>query len=128
MNCRAVLLLGFASIAILSGGCGTVENLQESMPPKSSCGESWKSVYGGVRKDCSNLVESFSSKDKDQSNLILTTLDVPFSLIGDTITLPYTVAYETGVFGIKRECHFSDSKTAPDSISTGPVPPTQQLP
>lgn len=29
----------------------------------------------------------------------LTALDIPFSLVGDTITLPYTLAYECGLFG-----------------------------
>jgi len=125
MNYRVVMILGFATITIPSAGCGTMENLREAIPPKSTCGESWNTVYGGVRNDCSYLVKSTASKDEAW---ILTAFDVPFSFIGDTITLPYTVAYETGVFGFITECDVPPSGTAPDSKSIGPVPPTPQLP
>jgi uncharacterized protein YceK len=128
MNCRAVMVLGFASITLFSGGCGTMENLRDAIPPKSTCGDSSNTIYGGVQKDCSYLVESTPSKDKTWYSLMLTAFDVPFSLVGDTITLPYTLALETGVFGFKTACHFTASSTAPDSELIGPVPPSLQLP
>ena len=119
MNGRFAAILAFVSSTLLSGGCGTFENLREATPPKDSCDVSLKTVYGGVRSDCSYLAEWANPKGPEPKYLLLTALDLPFTLIGDTITLPYTLAYETGVFGFTTECYFS-AKTESESINPEP--------
>jgi uncharacterized protein YceK len=52
-------------------GCGTMENLKGGD----------RAIYGGVRQDFQNV----------SSGKTGALLDVPFSVVGDTVTLPVTV-------------------------------------
>jgi uncharacterized protein YceK len=102
MNYQTVSVLVFVSIVLPCAGCGTVENLQETVPTKNSTDVPWKTIYGGVRSDCTYFGWPV---DPDSSLLTMTycftrILDIPFSVVGDTITLPYTLAYESGMFGV----------------------------
>ena len=129
MNYRTALVLGFVSIALLCGGCGTVENLREATPPKYNTGESWKTVYGGVQKDYSYISECRDVDFKNPHDPWLVILDLPFTLIGDTITLPYTVAYELGLLGVNSGSSPQDYRTDPGAMPTNIEQlPLQQLP
>jgi uncharacterized protein YceK len=117
MNCRTAMVLGFISIALLCGGCGTVENLQEATQPSHHFDASWKTVYGGVSIDYAHLLECRDVTFKNPHDPWLMILDLPFTLIGDTITLPYTLAYELGLLGVN-----SAYEPTPDPFTPLPLP------
>jgi uncharacterized protein YceK len=78
----------------LLGGCGTVSNL--SLPPQME----GRQPYGGVRQDI-GLVRQNAADAKqatatsesvgDGVEALLAAVDVPLSVVGDTLALPYTV-------------------------------------
>src|ERR1700722_8617055 len=89
------LLLSSLPIA----GCGTVANLVSSRPEDGG-----KSPFGGVRQDvccmekAANGEYSFRADPKPQqppqvAQMLFSVADLPFSLIGDVVTWPYTAAY-----------------------------------
>ena len=97
-SCVAVLL----SILPIAG-CGTVANLVITHPA-----EGGRSPFGGVRQDVSCIQKaengefSFTTHPKSESEsephpqiapMLLCAADLPFSLIGDIVTWPYTAAY-----------------------------------
>jgi uncharacterized protein YceK len=81
-------------------GCGTVVNLVKLRPE-----EGGQSPFGGVRQDvwCIKKAESGefaathpksgSEQFRQVAILLLCTADLPFSFVGDVVTLPYTAAY-----------------------------------
>jgi uncharacterized protein YceK len=93
----AAVLLGLVATCLT--GCGTFGNftpLNERTPP-----ETMKRVYGGVRFDagehaeyavhpCTPIERQYPLWPAIRIGLL--TGDLPFSFIGDTITLPYTLA------------------------------------
>src|SRR5271170_1053348 len=91
------LLLSSLPIA----GCGTVANLVSSRPE-----EGGKSPFGGVRQDmcciqkaangefgCGTPPKSESKQQPQVAPMLFAAADLPFSLIGDVVTWPYTAAY-----------------------------------
>ncbi|MBN9517859.1 YceK/YidQ family lipoprotein [bacterium] len=106
MNCRTAVLAGLATVALSSGCYGTVMNV--ALPPAPEGVRTrghdefppGKRVYGGVRADVEMVAESLEAV-RDPSNPkagldllgLIILFDLPGSLIGDTITLPYTLAY-----------------------------------
>lgn len=91
------LLLSILPIA----GCGTVVNLIGS--PRTGAG---KIPFGGVRQDLSCVAKAengaicFGAHPKPESKqypqvarMLLCAVDLPFSLLGDVVTWPYTAAY-----------------------------------
>lgn len=94
---QAILLL---VLATLMGGCMTAVNMQED-----------KNVYGGVSNCLSTYekIHQFSPVDPLGKpllpapavwlyRLVLTgiiTVDLPFTMVGDTATLPWTVTEES---------------------------------
>lgn len=103
MNLRAAVGGGLATVALLGGGCGTVRNLEETagpkcvpeMPPDAPM----KRVYGGVRSDWAEF-----RRDPEPSHTgtrLSTLIDLSFSAVGDTLTLPYVLAWEKGFFGTR---------------------------
>jgi uncharacterized protein YceK len=95
-TCVALLL---SSLPI--AGCGTVVNLVKSCPE-----EYGESPFGGVRQDVSCIKKAangecrFSTHPKSEAEehpqvvlMLLCAADLPFSLIGDLVTWPYTAAY-----------------------------------
>ncbi len=94
--CVALLL---ASLPI--AGCGTVANLVKSSPE-----EGGRSPFGGVRQDmeCVDTARNgefgFRTHPKSDAEqypqvalMLFCAADLPFSLIGDVVTWPYTAAY-----------------------------------
>lgn len=71
---RALLLLNGLLFCGLGSGCGTVTNLVNE-----------PSVYGGTRLDISWIRDSSRT-----DTVILGVVDLPLSLVGDTLLLPLT--------------------------------------
>jgi len=100
MGFRAICA-ALALSSLPTAGCGTVANLVGSHPE-----EGGKSPFGGVRQDvgciqkASNGEYGFRTHHKSESEqypqvalMVFCAVDLPFSLIGDVVTWPYTVAY-----------------------------------
>jgi uncharacterized protein YceK len=99
------LIVPFA--ALVPVGCGTVHNLNpagetlikgpgQDEPPKTT------RVFGGVRSDWKGMNTLNWNDEYSFLNFVVLPLyvaDLPLSLIGDTVTLPYTVGCEIGLFG-----------------------------
>ncbi len=96
MICRTTTLLGLFYAALFCGGCGTMKNLDPSYPTNGGEIAPPTRIYGGIRQDWTDLkAERFD--DVYCMNLIFLPLylaDFPLSLIGDTVTLPYTTGVE----------------------------------
>jgi uncharacterized protein YceK len=90
--------LAFAIVPLLLCGCGTTANLF-----CFSAEEGGKQLYGGFREDC-KAVRDFTRPDPSYCNstadrlsrALLFTVDMPASLVGDTLTLPITIANALG--------------------------------
>ena len=65
------------------GGCGTVLNMGVGTCPPYS----YPHIYGGVEFDGTDLLGSRSCPQK-----VCGFLDLPFSLVADTLTLPWTIS------------------------------------
>lgn len=73
-------------VALVSCGCGTMANLDgRSRPLLDRINQEAPRPFGGVRKDFQWL-----KSIKVPANLIFLA-DVPFSLVGDVVTLPRTL-------------------------------------
>jgi hypothetical protein len=100
MALRAICIaLVLSSLPI--AGCGTAANLVKSHPE-----EGGRSPFGGVRQDvwcikkASNGEFDFRTHPKSESEqypqvalMLFCAADLPFSLIGDIVTWPYTATY-----------------------------------
>src|SRR6516225_975800 len=98
MGFRAIcvaLLLSSLPIA----GCGTVANLAKPGPEQGG-----KAPFGGLRQDLSCIEKASNGEcgfrtdiESDQYRQVALMLcfyaDLPFSLVGDVVTWPYTAAY-----------------------------------
>lgn len=89
------LVLPFA--ALLSAGCGTISNLnptdQPFSGPQQDDAPRKTRVFGGVRSDWTGLTTlDWNDNNAMASSIILPlyVADLPLSLVGDTMTLPYT--------------------------------------
>jgi uncharacterized protein YceK len=84
-SCVALLL---SSLPI--AGCGTVANLVKPGPE-----EGGKSPFGGVRQDVWRIKMAASESElyRQVALRLLCAADLPFSLIGDVVTWPYTATY-----------------------------------
>jgi uncharacterized protein YceK len=100
MICRTHAGLGLFVIGLFCGGCGTVKNLNPPAPTGEGAIPPPTRIYGGVRQDWAELkAQQFG--DVYCMNLIFLPLylaDFPLSLIGDTLTLPYTAGVEAHRF------------------------------
>ena len=109
-----------AGLALLNGGCGTAVNTLWLAPF-----EGGQRVYGGVRADLDVMRRTVAgesditvsgeqvkatSREQIRSILFLT-LDLPLSVIGDTLTLPYTLAV-----AVRRSFDKSDGRPDPDKL------------
>ena len=127
MAFRAICVaLLFSSLPI--AGCGTVANLVTSRPE-----EGGKSPFGGVRQDvccikkAANGELDFWTHAKSESEqhpqvapMLFSAADLPFSLIGDVVTWPYTAAYTC----INEPIPTPPVRQAPAQ----PLPPLLELP
>jgi uncharacterized protein YceK len=136
MNWRAAVGCGLATLAISSGGCGTVRNLQQAVGPKDvpemPPDAPMKRVYGGVRSDWSELAGWQRDPEAPHPGTYLSALiDLPLSAVGDTLTLPYTLAWEKGLFGM-RLMNYPPEYATPAAeveppVRAGSPPDTEQL-
>ena len=111
---RTKSVFGLLSVfAVLSSGCGTLHNLPRPGPaPMLGPGDPGSRTYGGVRADWDMITGKHFD---DEYRLVLRkftapifALDLPLTLIGDTLTLPYTLAYDCGLFG--KRCIYAPPK------------------
>jgi uncharacterized protein YceK len=88
-------------LALCNAGCGTVANLAHS-----NAEEGGRSPFGGVRHDVAGIEKALNGEsrasldplsDSDEypryGLLLACGVDLPFSVLGDTLTWPYTAAY-----------------------------------
>lgn len=130
MTARAIrVAVLFAALSTL--GCGTVANLAGAGPGK-------KAPFGGVKRDLQCLTEAregavalgtgqdWEPRPHEQQMLtVLCAADLPFSLIGDVITWPYTRAYTY----INEPTDYPPLQVvAPPLMSTGPFTPVPSAP
>jgi uncharacterized protein YceK len=88
-------IIAIAFLTLLGSGCGTVANTVWFIPE-----EGGKRVYGGVKVDLQVAREALERPVPGKPLAGLWCLiDLPFSLVGDTITLPYTIPYPLGWTG-----------------------------
>jgi uncharacterized protein YceK len=82
--------LALGTLALALTGCGTVMNLY--LPPEQGGSQLFR-VYGGVA-DTAKAIRLNAEKEGATAKLVTAALvlDVPLSAIGDTLTLPITVA------------------------------------
>jgi uncharacterized protein YceK len=93
---RASLAAALGLAGVCLSGCGTAANLSGGI-------QGWRSaqIYGGVRRDVKSAEQFIADNwageadiQQDVGTVVgvgLISLDVPFSLIGDTLTLPITI-------------------------------------
>ena len=112
---RAGALAALAGAVVWLGGCGTVANLVRS-------GDEQR-VFGGVRLDmeavqeCAGEVGKAGGPENPADTVVGATfsvLDIPLSLVGDTLTLPLTFLAEL------RQGH-----PAPARVNDGLIPRVQ---
>jgi uncharacterized protein YceK len=84
-------LLGTLLLTLTLCGCGTMDNMAGGPSAR---------VYGGVRQDVKDTAQSTGAVFRAQDAAAFSTaigtgavrvLDVPFSVVADTVTLPVTV-------------------------------------
>jgi hypothetical protein len=115
---RVALLLSSLPIA----GCGTVANVVKPGPVGG------KTPFGGVGQDvcciqkaangefgCSTPPESESEQHAQVAPLLFYAADLPFTLIGDVVTWPYTASYT-----------FINSPIPTPPVTHAPPPPVIQ--
>jgi uncharacterized protein YceK len=89
MTGRRLAVGGFLPFLLMSCGCGTFWNTAWATPFDG------QRPYGGVRDDVESarrLVTTPAPHETPQARArgtVLALLDVPFSVVGDTLTLPY---------------------------------------
>jgi uncharacterized protein YceK len=101
---RTLSVVGLSVFAVLGGGCGTLNNLPRPEPVTFlGPGSPGSRTYGGVRAEWDAITgPHYDPKYPLILSMCLVpmvALDLPLTLVGDTITLPYTLAYDYGLFG-----------------------------
>jgi len=91
------MVVGMAFAAMPIVGCGTVNNLTRpnQLSQEYAPTEPVRQVYGGVRAEWSELNRWGYEPEAVPFALIFkaaTCIDLPFTVIGDTLTLPFTIA------------------------------------
>lgn len=84
---RYIRLLAYSFVVLVLAGCSTFATLSSSENPESfDCNgnQTITRVYSGVSNDLRFLRGAYPDKG-------LVVLDMPFSLIADSVVLPYTI-------------------------------------
>jgi uncharacterized protein YceK len=125
---RTLAALGAAVALVGLGGCGTVTNLTVA----EICQDPPRSPYGGVRCDAESIPDYFAGPFAQEhvepliipgawlAGIYVLFVDTPLSVLGDTLTLPYTV-YVTA--SEKQARQAPESKVAPLAVPSPPTPP-----
>ncbi len=99
-----------AGVLVSQAGCGTVLNMGAGTCPIRD----HPIIYGGVGID----VEYLATQDFPLG-FLLALLDLPFSLVGDTLTLPWSVA-ATVTEGMRNSPAEERSSPSPERPSKAP--------
>ncbi len=104
MLCRTMVILGMSTVALIGGGCSTVQNL--GSVPFGDCHQEPGLVYGGIRSDVASLVSYPSG-----SPLFFISIPImlTFDVVGDTVTLPYILACQWYNWAKARQPNTSSS-------------------
>jgi uncharacterized protein YceK len=126
---RLAMLLCAGAILAGASGCGTMVNMVDPMfggfPDKPSHAE--KQIYGGVVNDFDVIGGAVYWKSDYAPTarpfaVVVGLIDLPLSLVADTITLPWTVAHQ-----IEKSQTASESKpTEMQAKSEGALPSSQR--
>src|SRR6478752_5022039 len=90
---RGLGLAGVAAVALLGGGCGTMVNVTNFAPPE---------IYGGLVWDLEGEYRAWTTPFPEYPlgvhlpMILAYLIDTPLSAVGDTFTLPITVAEALG--------------------------------
>ena len=135
MRRQTMLPLTLGSLCLILGGCGTVLNTAYFCPDegRNSIYGGGKSVYGGVLMEASLIRDALDPTDDRDVRGVLFALDLPFSLVGDTVTLPYTLWWQwhgypetPGFLGAgPHEAGTSSPREAPSAGSSALTPAIQ---
>ncbi len=122
-------IFGLTLIAVtgLALGCGTIRNVSTS--PMSTTQQQFpagKIVYGGVKNDLVRIgraVEDLKRLPESNKGVIVNlgsatfhAIDVPISLIGDTVTLPVTIP--AAIDRAVADCYFPDHNDGSQETET----------
>ena len=127
---RGLGLAGVAAVALLGGGCGTLVNVTNFAPPEIGGGQ--RAIYGGVVWDLEGEYRAWTTPQPDYwlgvhvPMILAYLIDTPLSAVGDTFTLPITVAEALG-FSLPPWPAPPDGPP-PGYWPPGPVGPVEQLP
>jgi uncharacterized protein YceK len=96
---RRIPLAVALALALLGSGCGTLDNVNRpTHPPPGNPEAPVCRVYGGVRGDWALISEYPLSQTTVYADYVaipvLAGINLFFSAVGDTITLPYTIVEE----------------------------------
>ena len=122
---RGLGLAGVAVVALFGGGCGTLVNVSGYAPTQIGGGQ--RMIYGGVVWDLEGEYRALTTPYPQYRlgvrlpMIFFYLFDLPFSAIGDTITLPITVGEALGL-------SFPTWPPPPDYVVPAPLPPAQLPP
>ena len=126
---RGLGLAGVAAVALLGGGCGTLVNVTNFAPAEVGGGQ--RTIYGGLVWDLEGEYRALTTPYPRYPlgihlpMILAYLIDTPLSAIGDTFTLPITVA-ET--LGLSLPPWPAPAGPPPGYWPPGPVVPAEQLP
>lgn len=113
-------------------GCGTVANLAHSRPEQGG-----RTPFGGVERDLACIQQAHagdapakphrkygSEQYPHEAMAVLCALDLPFSLVGDVVTWPYTFTYSR----INAPTDYPPVALGPPPTVVPPLPPLLPAP
>jgi uncharacterized protein YceK len=115
---RIVVGVGSAWAALLLSGCGTICNFAAAVAPSPDDHVARPAVYGGVQLDAAVITGIQPDRTTKGSVFIGACLlvDVPLSLVGDTLTLPITLLLERCRAGSERDTRIISAALAEPEV------------
>ncbi len=99
---RFGILVTFCTILLLQSGCGTYQNLRKNKIPFGGVGAHVELWVEGSR----DLINSNAGPEATSAAIVIATFsffDLPFTVVGDIVTLPYTVPYTLATIDFGEE-------------------------
>jgi uncharacterized protein YceK len=116
---RLALLLFLGFLVVAGSGCGTAMNFLSGVGEGT---ESPELVYGGVQMDCQIAAEHLKDPPAQGTPLVLCALlDLPLSLLGDTLTLPLILWHRLRDLTADRPIAVPQPATPPPPIAASPA-------
>lgn len=112
---RMYVQMGPAVGAVLLSGCGTICNFASGAIPLPDDPVARPAIYGGVQLDAA-LITGMRPKETTEVTVFVGAcllVDIPLSLVGDTLTLPITLWLDKRRAGSERDLQ---------GVSTSPHP------